>query len=493
MSGVNQVTFTDKVNTRTLPIPAINKGRDVDFNELKAKHNALDNTVTDPITGLVTIVANIDTDLGTAETNITNLQSSKENTANKAVDFTVVNDVKFPTTLAVETRVPEIIADEVPTHSDQFITDPITNITRFVYKWVKKASSVPDSDIVTFDENFEVGEFNDPIYFYLDQEIITPTPIRRNEVVMFHSSNVIPSVITENPYSWVITGTYLTGTANINLLHFTYGIDGTISLVIFQKAAQNEDPSIPDLSTSLKLLLNETGTLTADFPLTDSSWFENSAFIRRGTDAIRTAIGGVYYYRLGNSGSSATRSFFEIMTLPAISITNQITVIFEMRQNPAIGGETTSDIFNNQNYSLLPGDGNFRLFTNSTGSLFYVSIDVNTTNGGDTSANQIRSDVAYTALTPNTFEIGAMTFDGTEVTIYKRISGVLTDITAFTPGDPYRQKFSGFKIDNGLTYLVNKRQDNATVRRQQDYKNIEVASIALTPTQINDRINAWPV
>jgi hypothetical protein len=59
MAGTNQVTWTDKVKTRTLPIPIINKIDDATVNELKNKHNALDTEMTDPTTGLKKVVEDI--------------------------------------------------------------------------------------------------------------------------------------------------------------------------------------------------------------------------------------------------------------------------------------------------------------------------------------------------------------------------------------------------------------------------------------------------
>jgi hypothetical protein len=60
MAGTNQVTWTDKVKTRTLPIPIINKIDDATVNELKNKHNALDTEMTDPTTGLKKVVEDLD-------------------------------------------------------------------------------------------------------------------------------------------------------------------------------------------------------------------------------------------------------------------------------------------------------------------------------------------------------------------------------------------------------------------------------------------------
>jgi hypothetical protein len=113
MAGTNQITFTDKVNSRTLPIPSINKVRDVDLNEIKQEHNALDNIVTDPVTGLVKVVEDLGCEI--RENNsvlfdknyITGCQGTPR-TGNITFDFTgaklgsvtvfCINDSVLPTT-----------------------------------------------------------------------------------------------------------------------------------------------------------------------------------------------------------------------------------------------------------------------------------------------------------------------------------------------------------------------------------------------------------
>jgi hypothetical protein len=75
MAGTNQVTWTDKVNTRTLAIPIINKIDDTTVNQLKQKHNDLDTEMTDPATGLKKVVEDLGIDLGVGplNTNAVNL------------------------------------------------------------------------------------------------------------------------------------------------------------------------------------------------------------------------------------------------------------------------------------------------------------------------------------------------------------------------------------------------------------------------------------
>jgi hypothetical protein len=68
MAGQNQITWENKVNTRTLVVPAINKVSDSDLNEIKSKFNNLDTVVTDPTNGLVKKV----TDIENATSNIDN-------------------------------------------------------------------------------------------------------------------------------------------------------------------------------------------------------------------------------------------------------------------------------------------------------------------------------------------------------------------------------------------------------------------------------------
>lgn len=378
--------------------------------------------------------------------------------------------------------------------NNQFKTNPTTNVTRFVSKWVKKSSSVPGSEIVSFDENYKIGAYNDPKYFFLDQDIEDKQPEELNQVLMFHSSHVIPSVISQNPYGWTISGSYLPGTENINLLLFTYNVDGSIRLEIFQKPNANTQTPVPDLATAVRLLLNETDALTlADFPLVDSGYFDVEAFIRNGTNALRFALGGINFYRIGNGSTNSLRSYLEIQNLPGTVQTNQFTFIIRMKTNSALGGDTGMDLLSNQNYSLLPGNGNLHIFTNGAGSEIWVMIDVNNTNGGAISDNQVRGAGAFGGVTGDNWVDIAVTFNSDEVTIYKMISGTLTDIiTQGAVGSPYRKKFSGKKFNNGLPFLIGRRQDNTTVRRLIDIQNVVASNIALTPVQITSIITSFP-
>jgi hypothetical protein len=95
MAGTNQITWENKVNTKTLDIPRINKIIDEDLNEIKTKFNALDTIVTDPVIG---IPAQSD-QFTTNEENITSLATIYIKPELPIVDFStsgLKGDVDLP-------------------------------------------------------------------------------------------------------------------------------------------------------------------------------------------------------------------------------------------------------------------------------------------------------------------------------------------------------------------------------------------------------------
>ena len=60
MAGNNQITFEDKEDYKITNLPEKQKLVAANLNELKSKHNALDTIVTDPVTGLVKTVEDLE-------------------------------------------------------------------------------------------------------------------------------------------------------------------------------------------------------------------------------------------------------------------------------------------------------------------------------------------------------------------------------------------------------------------------------------------------
>lgn len=392
-----------------------------------------------------------------------------------------------------EIDVIDLIGEEVPNPSTQFFTDPILNVTRFVHKWVDRPTSYPDAFIVTFDANYRVGGYSDPNYFFLDQEIGDIDPVEGNEVLMWHSSHVIPSIITLNPYGWTITGTYLAGTSNINLLHFTYKVDGTIKLDIYQKSGANTDPSIPDLALAVNLLLNETDTIVANFPLVDSGYFDVDARIKNinnTVNATRTALGGIYFYNLGIGSTNAERSWIEIPEIPGLEQTNSFTFFIELKTTTP-NGSTSIELLNNQELALADGTGNIRIYTNGSGGEIWVQIGAYTSNAGDgNSAFQVRSNSSFGGIQGFGWCRIAVTFDNDNVKIYKEVAGVMTDIV--TTADDGNSKLAGKKVNNGNPFLIGRRKDSTTINREYDVKVVKLWNVALSLSDIQTMVTALP-
>jgi len=250
MAGTNQITWADKVNTKTLDIPRINKIIDADLNEIKTKFNALDTIVTDPVTGLDAVKTD-------------------------------------------QTDVENIIAIEIPTQSDQFQTE--TETAFLLSKFTK---------LVSFDVTLEkskvlAGEFSNdvqkkvtkPQYFF--GTISKTLGIDENVVKMHHSSPLTPSILVDvvdedwgtKPEWLIVTGdTYLEGEQHRNILKFTYYEDVTIDTVDYSDvvvceikaiADGNMDLAIPDFSIA-NLQFNSEKDLTVDPTLPNISfWGQN--------------------------------------------------------------------------------------------------------------------------------------------------------------------------------------------------------------------------
>lgn len=495
MSGVNQVTFTDKVKTRTLPIPAINKGRDVDFNELKSKHNALDSQMTDPATGLVTIVANIDTDLGTAEANITNLGTSKENTANKATDFTVVDNIKFPTTQAVEDKIIQEFDLQIPTANTNQVTNNL-GVADIVSLYDKLTSPS-----ITFQKSADYGSLTLPIYDPKFTVTITGA-IAKNSCDVYHSGLFVPTVfIPAKPTSllsdyadqaamlagqagqvsgqyyfyvgstsawkyngganglisdyterlevsgwqtygtmphtdfvptWLkITGTYLTGADNVNLLSFTYyeakksnTTDvNFVECVITQLAGKNSDPNrIITVHKVIDLDYNDFASPVLSDSVTNKSIYGasyNPVIVNPSEADFRDLGDGKYGLEMGFGGSSnpSIRSHHYIDQLDehlsTIWDSEEITVI----QFSAMAPQSS---FTRRVWFSMIDPVTFAGFGIGTGETISSNLRMTLGNGTSNGANTADSTAAITFTEDEARYFVAATFIKTGPTTYTR-------------------------------------------------------------------------
>jgi hypothetical protein len=232
MAGTNQITFTDKVNTRTLPIPSQNKVRDVDLNEIKQEHNALDNIVTDPVTGLVKVVEDIETALETSTINGQSLLAGDPITIQEGL---------------TESEVIGVIEDEVPIgNSTQFGVD-------IEEKTIIKALAVPKSGTVIdfkFAQN-SFGTFEEPLSTFTFN-LLLASPFNVSYALVTSAS--VPTPITnlntngtEGATIFLSGDTFSTNIANINLLTFTYISDDYVNCenqVIVDGAPTNIDEDL---------------------------------------------------------------------------------------------------------------------------------------------------------------------------------------------------------------------------------------------------------
>ena len=227
MSGTNQITFTDKVNTRSLPIPSINKVRDVDLNEIKQEHNALDNIVTDPVTGLVKVVEDLET--------------NKLNASVLVTDFSDPNNEDVPSTKAVD----DFLTAEVPEPNENQILIDDSGIAT-----IKSILDRPSTTVINFLTSATIGSPVLPIYdtFSFNESSLIDSN-RFNKWIFYFSCNTEPTV-TSSPASYVVkTGTILTGYANLNeiTIELKYNTSGILKayMNIVQMASANLDPDPP--------------------------------------------------------------------------------------------------------------------------------------------------------------------------------------------------------------------------------------------------------
>ena len=205
MSGTNQVTFTDKVNTRTLPIPTINKVRDVDMNELKGKHNALDSEMTDPTTGLKKKVEDIESEITPPNivSKLASIPDEEDKLQTESVGFFNSNVVSL-----INANVPEISPSD-----EQFSVTASPDNQLFLKNTYIQTSGLD----IYFDAWRRYGTAKAPLNGNLTQNIIGALIGTRQ--LIFHKSVLIPTF----PSTWIITdGTYSTEVTDINIIVVDY-------------------------------------------------------------------------------------------------------------------------------------------------------------------------------------------------------------------------------------------------------------------------------
>jgi hypothetical protein len=307
----------------------------VDLNEIKQEHNALDNIVTDPVTGLVKVVEDLET--------------SKEDTENKVTDFSVVDDVKFPTTQAVE----KYLDAEVPEPNENQIIEsggiatiktifdrPSGVDVNFVINAIKGSPILPIYD------NFTINESS-----LIDQNIF-------NKWVFYFSCNTEPA-ITSSPASYVTkTGTILTGYENLNKIELTldYNVSGVLKvfMVITQMVDANLDPS-PPISGDPDFIAFYNFEETEDLDIVlDASGYDHHATVVDSAQTDSTRVTGIEGNAIQiNSNNSGSR--YQCSDNEDINLAGNTPITFACWI-----WITTDDVTNNQTCGIFQ-KGGFRV------------------------------------------------------------------------------------------------------------------------------------
>jgi hypothetical protein len=395
MAGTNQITWENKVNTKTLDIPRINKIIDEDLNEIKTKFNALDTIVTDPLTGL-----------GAVKTD--------------------------------QTDVENIIAIEIPTQSDQFTTS-LTNVTSLATIYLR-----PETANIDFGTSGILGKPDLPIYdsFSIDGASVTNLNWK-NKWEMFFSCDTVPTNISRPASYLSITGTILTGYANLNRLSFEldYVYNATtdvnelkVLLSIEQQEGANEDPDPPiagDPTLLIQLNMLEVGTIdTNPFSLVDSSTYDlQNVIIENGGVAPTTARVSTDQ---GYSFVTATRGHIKIdpTELNGGALGDEWSLT--MRTMSMLGANGSAVFFDCNDATV--GDG-LRIHCSSSNDV-YIELAFAGTSGDI----RVGTPMSFTEMQNWTF-----TFDGTNVRTY--LNGDLVDTEV---------KASGRTITNTTQMRINK-------------------------------------
>lgn len=186
----------------------------------------------------------------------------------------------------------------------------------------------------------------------------------------------------------IVTGTYLVGADNRNIITATYYFDVEIDSVWFSKVVVadikgipngNMDATIPDIAKAVDLQFNDNSDLSENPNLNNDSIYNEliEAEVLNPSDAIWNDLtGGNYSLQTGNDSDSALRSYVHVNVDPNVlkNVTNQkITIIARFRKRASSTTPTSEfQIFGNSktgtkgfNFSILFGDGRPQFYVGS--------------------------------------------------------------------------------------------------------------------------------
>jgi hypothetical protein len=528
MAGTNQVTWTDKVNTRTLPIPIINKIDDATVNELKNKHNALDTEMTDPTTGLKKVVE----DLGTGKQDDLGIT---DETAYLLTPKPIQEGSTVETKYQTETDVEEKIAEEVPEpDEDNFETPLETNIT-----YIKSLFAVKENFTVNFLRSAIHGSPLEPIYWKLTIDLLGA--IAYNKVIINHSSLNVPEAfekVWEEPTDsyvdetamfaaqgaqlsglvynigvvyWRYLGTtngnitdyelvlhvvlkgdtYLSGVANLNVLSMeflpihqesTFLIPNCLVVTNTAYTNGNFDIAKPDLRMVVDAKFNENKVLTSDPTLVNSASLyaeDTNIYVTNPAEFQYNSLGGGDFSLQNSNISSSSLRGAVFITLSAslkklMESQNKITVIAKLRRR-----STSSDTGN------LTIAGNFDS-VNQLGWQFVIT-NVSTT---PRYTFRAQNGSRNAGSTPATFAVNgndnpfwcACVFDGNDVKFYQRSterSQAFQEMTYLTNGLTSKNITGGFN-----DIRLQGENNTSTIDRQRDNYQMFIFFDTLTAAQV---------
>jgi len=473
--GANPNIFINKENRRIVPPEEENFF--VSAEEFKAIDTAFaskaDQTDLNTLDGRVDT---LETDLGTAETNITNLGTSKEDTANKVTDFSDPNDTDFPTTLAVDTKVDEEIAAQVPLYNtSQFGEDTELKTS------LKTPAIAP---LTTYVINFRsaltpYGTFADPI---VDDFTFDLTNARN------YAKAVVKIVLSSIPTSIdnLITGvggtpivfdgdSFSTLSSDINHLEFTYIDEAVIHCI--NKVYSGFTPVT--LNPNLFVWLNYADSskdLPSDPTLINQSIHSPNyvCSIINASDAFSVDKGsGNRALVTANNASSALRARHEI-NVDGIGISNWnasngITVIAKISVSALF---SYVSIASNQDEG---GTSGFRFTLASTGQFRTRIQDVNVNSVSGTVAINTEMWVAM-SFDPATGTLKNYRMSADETTIpFEEVTLVAYDLTGKVPAMTSQIWFERNNASSS-TSLIEKENDDIKIFNEV-LSDVEIQSL----------------
>jgi hypothetical protein len=437
---------------------------------------------------LVKVVEDLGIDLGTAESNITGLGTSKENTANKATDFSVINDVKFPTTEAVD----EFLTAEVP-NADTTQFFKIGNTLKLATKFTEETTLD-----VSFITSSQYGSETLPVYYGLN--VTRENGVNKNQSIVYHSSILKPLILTDplvdpigtKPTWLIITGdAYLTGLANLNELNFTFhkfyeGEKNIVTCEIQALSGANEDPN-PDYPALIDMSFNEmVDPVLADSVL-NNAFFDDffvPTMLNPSEAFYENTIYGDCLVMGSTSNSAAVRAILEVDMdeVGRVLLENQkLTVIAKLALTSG-GSYIRREVFSNEN----TGSGRGCSFStgDTAGTLSWR------TGNGSTFQN-VNSPSSFTLLENGIPYCIAAVFsginlglDGADIDFYVQSTPNSIGFTDLGTVSTVNDRF----IDGADIIQLNRRGVGSTLRPTKEFKRLVIAD-ALTSSQIQEIFN----